>query len=99
MLQTEISAAANVPDAFPAGHMLQVLACENCEYVPARHDAHVVEPDTAENVPGGHMLQIEMSVAATVSDAFPAAQLVQVFALDAPNVLEYVPAWHDTHVV
>ena len=97
-MQTEISAAANVSDAFPAGHMLQVLACENCEYVPARHDAHVFSPDTAENLPGRHMLQNEISVAATVSDAFPAAQLVQVSALNALDISEYVPARHDTHV-
>ena len=99
MLQVELSAAATVSDAFPAGHMLQMLAWENCEYVPARHDAHVVRPDTVEYLPGRHMLQNEISVAANATDNVPTAHLIQVPTLTASSVFEWVPAGHDTHVV
>jgi len=58
ILQTKISVAATVLDAFPAGHMLQVLDWDNSEYVPVRHDAHVFSPDIAENLPAGHWLQL-----------------------------------------
>jgi len=45
------------------------------------------------------MLQDQLFVAATVSDAFPAGHISQAFILCAPASCEYVPARHGTHVV
>ena len=98
MLQLEISVAANANDDVPTAHSIQVFmltASVNSEYVPARHDTHVVAPAIFVYLPAGHMLQVELFAAATVYDAFPAGHMLHV--LDWENS-EYVPARHDTHL-
>jgi len=60
--------------------------------------ANLERPSVPENLPAGYRLQEEISVAVNASDHVPLGHGIQVFALNAPDTFEYVPAWHSTHV-